>query len=94
MKADAEVTTLEAAQVAVEAIMIVDHMTEVVIVTAMIRVAVAVEVCSSLVSFFNHRGRCCRIFYGFEAKPYLFIAMKTLHLSKFGINRMEGYKKS
>ena len=52
LKADAEVTTLEAAQVAVEAIMIVDHMTEVVIVTAMIRVAVAVEVCSSLVSFF------------------------------------------
>ena len=50
MKADAEVTTLEAAQVAVVAIMIVDHMTEVVIVTAMIRVAVVVEVCSSLVS--------------------------------------------
>jgi hypothetical protein len=47
LKADAEVTTLEAAQVAVEAIMIVDHMTEVVIVTAMIRVAVAVEVCTS-----------------------------------------------
>ena len=62
MKADAEVTTLEAAQVAVVAIMIVDHMTEVAIVTAMIRVAVAVEVCSSLVSFINHRGRCCRIF--------------------------------
>jgi hypothetical protein len=43
LKADAEGTTLEAAQVAVVAIMIVDHMTEVAIVTAMIRVAVAVE---------------------------------------------------
>ena len=59
LKAVAEVTTREAAQVAVEAIMIVDHMTEVAIVTAMIRVAVVVEVCSSLVSFFNHRGRRC-----------------------------------
>ena len=48
MKAVAEVTT-EEAQEAVEAIMIVDHMTEVAIVTAMIRVAVVVEVCSYLV---------------------------------------------
>ena len=68
MKADAEVITLEAAQVAVEAIMIVDHMTEVAIVTAMIRVAVAVEVCTSPLQllFFNHRGRCCRIFMGLK----------------------------
>ena len=52
LKAVAEVTTREAAQEAVEAIMIVDHMTEVAIVTAMIRVAVAVEVCTCLVSPF------------------------------------------
>ena len=65
MKAVAEVTT-EEAQEAVEAIMIVDHMTEVAIVTAMIRVAVVVEVCSYLVSFLNHRGRCCRI--GYKSK--------------------------
>ena len=65
MKAVAEVTT-EEAQEAVEAIMIVDHMTEVAIVTAMIRVAVVVEVCSYLVYFLNHRGRCCRI--GYKSK--------------------------
>ena len=53
MKAVAEVTTREAAQVAVEAIMIVDHMTEVAIVTAMIRVAVAVEVCTSPLQWGN-----------------------------------------
>jgi hypothetical protein len=50
LKADAEVTTLEAAQVAVVAIMIVDHMTEVAIVTAMIRVAVVVEATAAVVA--------------------------------------------
>ena len=55
LKAVAEVTTREAAQVAVEAIMIVDHMTEVAIVTAMIRVAVAVEVCTKG-GFFSERA--------------------------------------